>query len=168
MSEKDRTIELLSYLKEGGYTIRDLIDAFIFIGEIPSYIPKETLIKLERTSKKEVPLNVRIHDILTDLELTPNLKGYHCTKLAISLLYEKPNLLITKDVYPIVSKKLGSTPVAVERTIRQAVSLIFKTSDSEKLEKYFGSRYLKSGHIPKNKEFLATIAQYLKVEYELS
>ena len=71
---------------------------------------------------------------------------------------------VTKQLYPSVAKKHGTTPSRVERAIRHAIEVAWDRGDVDILNSYFGYTIHASKGKPTNSEFIALIADKLRVE----
>ena len=103
--------------------------------------------------------------LLYDLMLPPNYKGYKYLKDAILMLcdenYECNSF--TKNIYPVIAEKYGSTSQNIEKNIRSAVMKIYEVNSKEDLEKVLG----KSPIIfekPSNVKFITFCAEKLRLE----
>lgn len=106
--------------------------------------------------------------VLKDIGVPAHLKGFAGARACISIVLEHPDYMdnFVKDVYGAAARELGSSGSRVERSIRHAVSYVFENTDVEVLERYFGHTIgIKTGKVT-NKCFIATIADYIKMEVE--
>ena len=73
-------------------------------------------------------MEAEIHELLRSLGMTANYKGYFYVASALRMCLEDPDLLhlVTKALYPRVAREYGTTWKAVERSIRTAVSTVWK------------------------------------------
>lgn len=104
--------------------------------------------------------------VLRDLGIPAHLKGFTGARICISIVLEHPDYMdhFVRRVYGTAAEQLGSSATKVERSIRHAISYIFENTDTEVLEHYFGHTIgLKTGKVT-NKCFIATIADYIKME----
>lgn len=107
-----------------------------------------------------------IRTVLKDLGVPVHLKGFEGACVCVQIVLEHPDYMnsFVRDVYGAAAKELGSSGSRVERAIRHAVSYVFKNTDVEVLERYFGHTIgIKTGKVT-NKCFIATIADYIKME----
>ena len=107
-----------------------------------------------------------IRTVLKDLGVPAHLKGFASACACVQTVLEHPDYMdnFVRDVYGAAARELGSSGIRVERDIRNAVSYVFKNTDVEVLERYFGHAIsIKTGKVT-NKCFIATIADYIKVE----
>ena len=111
-------------------------------------------------------LEWRIADILRNIGVSANLRGYKYLKYAIQLAIENPNVLngITKNLYPDVAKHFQSDSSKVERGMRHAIDVAWLRGDVDIQQVIFGNSVnLKTGK-PTNSEFIAGVAEYLGLE----
>lgn len=96
-----------------------------------------------------------------------HIKGYQYLRTAIIMTYENPDLInsVTKELYPSIAKKYNTTSSRVERSIRHAIELAWDRGDCDVLGDMFGYTVQRSKGKPTNSEFIALIADYMKLEY---
>ena len=70
---------------------------------------------------------------------------------------------ITKQLYPGVAQKYGTTASRVERAIRHAIEVAWDRGNVEVLEHYFGYTINSSRGKPTNSEFIAMIADKINM-----
>ena len=106
-----------------------------------------------------------IAQTLKRLGVSPNWDGYGHLKTAMLLCLEDPSLLkqITSSLYPAIAKTHQSIPTRVERTIRHAIEAGCLRADLEFFDEVFGYSLDPRRGKPTNGEFLATVADYLKM-----
>ena len=73
---------------------------------------------------------------------------------------------VTKVLYPTVAKKYGTTTSRVERAIRHAIEVAWDRGDVDTLNSYFGYTIQNSRGKPTNSEFIAMIADNLRLKYK--
>jgi two-component system response regulator (stage 0 sporulation protein A) len=80
------------------------------------------------------------------------------------------NLLggITKELYPMIAQKYNTTPSRVERAIRHAIELAWDRGNVEAISKFFGYTVNVAKGKPTNSEFIAMIADKLRLESRVS
>ena len=71
---------------------------------------------------------------------------------------------ITKILYPGIAKKFDTTPSRVERAIRHAIELAWNRGKLETLDALFGYTVQNDKGKPTNSEFIAIIADKLRLE----
>ena len=95
-----------------------------------------------------------------------HIKGYHYLRESIILSVENPEMInsVTKLLYPTVAKKFETTPSRVERAIRHAIEVAWDRGDLDTLNSYFGYTIHNSRGKPTNSEFIAMIADKLRLQ----
>lgn len=110
-------------------------------------------------------LNKKITNLLHDLGIPSNIKGYQYVKNAILMVYKDPNYIgnITNKLYPQISNKYKTTIQKVERAIRHAIEVAWLRGDIDLMEEIFGHSVDIDKSRPTNSEFIVTIADELKL-----
>lgn len=105
--------------------------------------------------------------MLHELGVPAHIKGYNYLRECIIMAYKEPDVLncITKVLYPTIAKQHDSTPSRVERAIRHAIEVAWSRGDIQTLTYYFGSTVDKFKGKPTNSEFIALLADRLRLEY---
>jgi two-component system response regulator (stage 0 sporulation protein A) len=70
-------------------------------------------------------------------------------------------------LYPTVAKKYQTTTSRVERAIRHAIEVAWDRGDVETLNSYFGYTIQNNRGKPTNSEFIAMIADNLRLKHKL-
>lgn len=99
--------------------------------------------------------------VLLELGMNPGRGGFQYCRDAILMLEREPHLRVTKDIYPVISKRYNTGATAVEKNIRDAVSAAWKSADRSILLKYFIPAA--NGQIPRpsNHVFLSTLTEQI-------
>ena len=118
----------------------------------------------ERKGKKELE-NI-ISRKLIGLGIPTRLKGYKYILAAIEQVLEDETSLegVTKILYPDVAKKYNSTPQRVEKAIRHAIEVAWSRGKADEVENIFGYTVSATKGKPTNSEFIAMIADKLRLE----
>lgn len=113
-------------------------------------------------------LQVSITNILHELGVPSHIKGYQYIRESIMIVYDKPNIVggITKELYPEVAKKYDTTVSRVERAIRHAIEVSWNRGSWDLMEEIFGHSIDIDKAKPTNSEFIVTVADKLKLEFE--
>lgn len=109
---------------------------------------------------------VTVYEHLKHIGVPANLSGYKYLQLAISYALEDQEIVnsMTKVLYPQVAKECNSTPTRVERSIRHAIEYVFSNTDVTVLKSYFGNTYsIRSGKLS-NSQFIAGVAEHIRME----
>ena len=82
---------------------------------------------------------------------------------------EDPNMLnyITKLLYPTIAKKYKTTSSSVERAIRHAIEVAWSRGKMDVIQELFGYTIHAGKGKPTNSEFIALIADKLRLEYDI-
>ena len=108
----------------------------------------------------------RITKMLHTLGVPSHIKGYLYIREGIDLMMSNSDMLggITKEIYPEIAKKYNTTPSRVERAVRHAIEISWNRGDYETMEEIFGHSVDYDKAKPTNSEFIATIADHLKMD----
>lgn len=111
-------------------------------------------------------LNASITGIIHEIGVPAHIKGYMYLREAITMVYKDIELLgsITKVLYPDIAKKYKTTPSRVERAIRHAIEVAWSRGDVEAISGLFGYTVSNSKAKPTNSEFIAMVADKLRIE----
>ena len=111
-----------------------------------------------------------ITNTLHELGVPSHIKGYQYIREGIILVYESPELVggITKELYPEIAKKFETTVSRVERAIRHAIEVSWNRGNWQLMEEIFGHSVDIDKAKPTNSEFIVTVADKLRLEYNKS
>lgn len=111
-------------------------------------------------------LKLKITDMLHNLGIPSNIKGYSYIRDGIEMMYEDTSLsgAITKELYPKIAKSYETTSSRVERAIRHAIEVSWTRGDYDLMEELFGNSVDSDKSKPTNGAFIATLADRLKLE----
>lgn len=131
--------------------------------------------ELDRYDNKSIDihhnnLQISITKILHDLGVPSHIKGYQYIREGISLIYDNPDLIggITKELYPDIAGKYDTTTSRVERAIRHAIEVSWNRGSWDLMEEIFGHSVDIDKAKPTNSEFIVTIADKLRLEFQKS
>ena len=95
-----------------------------------------------------------------------HIKGYQYLREAIMMVVKDIDIInqITKQLYPEIATKYRTTPSRVERAIRHAIEVAWSRGQIERVESIFGYTVSTSKGKPTNSEFIAMIADKLRLE----
>ncbi|HIE13156.1 MAG TPA: sporulation transcription factor Spo0A [Desulfotomaculum sp.] len=115
-------------------------------------------------------LDMAVTNIIHEIGVPAHVKGYHYLRDAILMVVEEINLLggITKELYPMIAQKYNTTPSRVERAIRHAIELAWDRGNVDAISKFFGYTVSTAKGKPTNSEFIAMIADKLRLETKVS
>ena len=109
----------------------------------------------------------KITKIIHELGVPSNLNGYNYIREGIMLVYYDPTLSskITKGLYPKIAEKYTSNESRVERSMRHAIEVSWNRGNWDMMEDIFGYSVSIDKAKPTNSEFIVTIADMLRLEY---
>lgn len=112
-------------------------------------------------------IEVVVTNIIHQLGVPAHIKGYHYLREAIILAVKDNQMLesVTKVLYPTVAKNFSTTSSRVERAIRHAIEIAWDRGDVDVLNSFFGYTVDTSKGKPTNSEFIALIADKLRLKY---
>lgn len=115
---------------------------------------------------KNKELQSNITSLLHSLGVPSHIKGYEYIREGIGLMYDNPKMLgaITKEMYPEIAVKYNTTSSRVERAIRHAIEISWSRGDYDLMEEVFGHSVDYDRAKPTNSEFIATLADKLRLE----
>ncbi|MGG0187043.1 sporulation transcription factor Spo0A [Bacillus rhizoplanae] len=115
-------------------------------------------------------LDASITSIIHEIGVPAHIKGYMYLREAISMVYNDIELLgsITKVLYPDIAKKYNTTASRVERAIRHAIEVAWSRGNIESISSLFGYTVSMSKAKPTNSEFIAMVADKLRLEHKAS
>ncbi len=124
-------------------------------------MPKETVELKERDLEKDVT------DMIHEIGVPAHIKGYQYLREAIMLSVNNNEMLncITKLLYPTIARKYETTPSRVERAIRHAIEVAWSRGRMETLDALFGYTINTGKGKPTNSEFIALIADKIRLLY---
>ncbi|MFN3568542.1 MAG: sporulation transcription factor Spo0A, partial [Caldimicrobium sp.] len=126
--------------------------------------------QLHKTNHKEFNLDASITNIIHEIGVPAHIKGYLYLREAITMVYNDIELLgsITKVLYPDIAKKFNTTASRVERAIRHAIEVAWSRGNIDSISSLFGYTVSHSKAKPTNSEFIAMVADKLRIENKVS
>lgn len=125
----------------------------------------------EKEKEKRVPvsqtdLETQVTKIIHQIGVPAHIKGYQYLRSAIIMTMQNTELInsITKQLYPGVAKQYGTTSSRVERAIRHAIEVAWDRGDVDVLNSFFGYTVQNSRGKPTNSEFIALVADSLRLK----
>ena len=121
------------------------------------------------SSESGLDLEAQVTKIIHQIGIPAHIKGYQYLRSAILMTIEDNDIInsVTKILYPSVAKKYATTTSRVERAIRHAIEVAWDRGDIDTLNSYFGYTINNSRGKPTNSEFIAMIADNLRLKYKL-
>lgn len=116
--------------------------------------------------KTEYNLETRVTDMIHEIGIPAHIKGYHYLRDAIIMAVDDMDVLnaITKVLYPTIAKMHQTTASRVERAIRHAIEVAWSRGKLDTLDELFGYTVSNGKGKPTNSEFIALIADTIRLE----
>lgn len=129
----------------------------------------ETTIEIKQTDNV-VDLETEISNLIREIGIPAHIKGYSYVRDAITLVLDNTDILsaITKELYPTVAKKHNTTSSRVERAIRHSIEVAWQRGNLTTINSIFGATINSSKGKPTNSEFIAIIAEKLRLQLKVS
>ena len=123
-------------------------------------------IHMEINAVKDCDLEKYITDIMLDIGVPAHLKGYHYLRSAILLSGRDMEVVtsVTKLLYPAIARRFKTTDQKVERAIRNAIEVSWNRGNTETFEKMFGYSASSGRTRPTNSEYIARIADKVRLD----
>lgn len=113
-------------------------------------------------------LITQVSKIIHQIGVPAHIKGYQYLRTAILMTIEDNDIInsVTKVLYPSIAKKYHTTSSRVERAIRHAIEVAWDRGDIDTLNSYFGYTIQNTRGKPTNSEFIAMIADNLRLKFK--
>jgi two-component system response regulator (stage 0 sporulation protein A) len=113
-------------------------------------------------------IETQVTKIIHQIGVPAHIKGYQYLRAAILMTIKDSDAInsVTKVLYPSVAKKYQTTTSRVERAIRHAIEVAWDRGDVDTLNSYFGYTIQNNRGKPTNSEFIAMIADNLRLKYK--
>jgi len=146
--------------------IRQTVDSTIYSDDVIK--PLTYLDKTESEINKSKPIDMiaQITNIMHEFGVPAHIKGYIFLREAINMVVNDIDLLsaVTKELYPLIGKKFNTTASRVERAIRHSIDIAWTRGDVETINKIFGYTINNEKGKPSNSEFIAMVADKLRLQ----
>lgn len=115
-------------------------------------------------------LESQVTKVIHQIGVPAHIKGYQYLRFAIIMTINDNEVInsVTKILYPTVAKEFGTTSSRVERAIRHAIEVAWDRGDVDTLNSYFGYTIQNNRGKPTNSEFIAMIADNLRLSNRFS
>lgn len=121
---------------------------------------------MEISTVSDCELERYITDIMLDIGVPAHLRGYHYLRDAILLSGKDMEVVssVTKLLYPTIARRFRTTEQKVERAIRNAIEVSWTRGNVDTFEKMFGYSVLTGRTRPTNSEYIARIADKVRLD----
>lgn len=114
-------------------------------------------------------IEAQVTKIIHQIGVPAHIKGYQYLRTAILMTISDSDIInsVTKILYPSVAKKYSTTTSRVERAIRHAIEVAWDRGDVDTLNSYFGYTIQNNRGKPTNSEFIAMIADNMRLKFKI-
>ncbi len=129
--------------------------------------------RIESSSDNNQAINddieTQVTKVIHQIGVPAHIKGYQYLRTAILMTISDNEIInsVTKILYPSVAKKYSTTTSRVERAIRHAIEVAWDRGDVDTLNSYFGYTIQGGRGKPTNSEFIAMIADNMRLKYKI-
>ena len=111
-------------------------------------------------------LEVEVTNVMHEIGVPAHIKGYQYLRDAIMMVVNNLEIInsITKQLYPSIAREYNTTPSRVERAIRHAIEVAWSRGQIDAIDSLFGYTVSVGKGKPTNSEFIAMIADKLRLE----
>ncbi len=115
-------------------------------------------------------LEVEVTNIMHEIGVPAHIKGYQYLRDSIMMVVKDLDVInsITKQLYPSIAREYNTTPSRVERAIRHAIEVAWSRGQMEAIDTLFGYTVSIGKGKPTNSEFIAMVADKLRLEMKVS
>ncbi|MGC8487549.1 MAG: sporulation transcription factor Spo0A [Clostridia bacterium] len=115
-------------------------------------------------------LDIEVTNIIHEIGIPAHIKGYLYLREAIMMVIHRVDLLsgVTKELYPSIASKYKTTPSRVERAIRHAIEVAWSRGNVDVINNIFGHTVNRERGKPTNSEFIAMVADRLRMQMKAS
>lgn len=112
-------------------------------------------------------LEIIVTNMIHEIGVPAHIKGYQYLRDSILLAVYDMDILnsITKQLYPAIAEKFHTTSSRVERAIRHAIEVAWGRGKMDTIDSLFGYTVHAGKGKPTNSEFIALIADKIRLEY---
>lgn len=160
--EKETLSAGASYYFIKPFDIKNMAERIKLIAEYSSVTPQDN-------TPDDGDLELMVTEIIHQIGVPAHIKGYHYLREGIVMSVSNSEAMssVTKILYPTIAKKYGTTSSRVERAIRHAIEVAWDRGNIDVLNSYFGYTIQNDRGKPTNSEFIAMIADKLRLRLKL-
>lgn len=120
--------------------------------------------------KSKRSLETMVTRIMHDVGVPAHIKGYQYLRDSIIMVIKDLDAInaMTKKLYPSIADSHKTTPSRVERAIRHAIEVAWSRGQIEAIDDLFGFTVNAGKGKPTNSEFIAMVADKLRLEMRAS
>lgn len=120
----------------------------------------------KQQSMNPYDLKIRIINVLHEIGVPASVKGYLYLQEALAIAVADSNAIfhMTSAIYAPVAERFEITSSGVRKSIAQAIEIAWDRGDLDTLKRYFGYTISNVKGKPTNTEFIALIAECLRLQ----
>lgn len=147
---------------QSGEAIADVVRTFTKVGQ-PSQ-GQQTAVAQQQPQGMD--LETLVTEFMHELGVPAHIKGYQYIRTAIMMVVDDMDVLnyITKQLYPAIAKKYGTTSSRVERAIRHSIEVAWTRGKAQTMNEIFGYTIDIEKGKPTNSEFIAMVADRIRLQ----
>lgn len=148
-------------------------DFSVLSERIRRVVKKEQIVEVVNkpvaTNITDENLEKEITNIMHDIGVPAHIRGHQYLREAILISIHNNEMIggVTKTLYPKVAEAYDTTPSRVERAIRHAIEVAWGRGRLDTLQNVFGYTINVTKGKPTNSEFIAMIADKMKLEMKV-
>jgi two-component system response regulator (stage 0 sporulation protein A) len=110
-------------------------------------------------------IETQVTKMIHQIGVPAHIKGYQYLRTAIILVIKDSAIInsVTKQLYPSIGKTFSTTSSRVERAIRHAIEVAWDRGDYDTITDIFGYTIQSARGKPTNSEFIAMVADNLRL-----
>lgn len=111
-------------------------------------------------------LEIEVTNLLTQIGMPRHIRGFKFIRRALMLSINDQSYIeqVTKKLYPTLAYDFETTPSRVERAMRHSIEVTWNRGNTHKLDKLFGWSLSPDKGKPANSEFIALLADTLRLK----
>ena len=111
-------------------------------------------------------LNMLVTQMIHEIGVPAHIKGYLYLRTAILMAVDNMDVLnaVTKQLYPDIAREHGTTDTRVERAIRHAIEVAWERGNIDMIHEMFGYTIQADKGKPTNSEFIALMADRIRLD----
>ena len=164
--DNDKIYKILGDLMNGDKEFQIMIT----VPSGKSGVPQKANVQETAKPTSARDLEQDVTNMIHEIGVPAHIKGYQYLREAIMMSVDDPGMIssITKILYPTIAKRFQTTPSRVERAIRHAIEVAWSRGRMETLDALFGYTIDTGKGKPTNSEFIALIADRIRLSYKMS
>jgi len=156
-----------AYCMTKAFDYNILYDLIKNLANDKSFFAKSENTSLRDSGMRSSPdIETQVTKMIHQIGVPAHIKGYQYLRTAIILVIQDSAIInsVTKQLYPTIGKTFSTTSSRVERAIRHAIEVAWDRGDYDTITEIFGYTIQSSRGKPTNSEFIAMVADNLRLK----